>query len=280
VEEMALSFTIGYRRACGLIKLSRNTYYYRSRAKDLSALKMRLRDIALTRVRFGYRRLTILLKREGWEVGKRRVYRLYRELGLEMRSKKRRKLASQQRGNVEKAERANQRWSMDFVTDRLENGRYFRTLTIVDQYTRECPALEPAHSLTATKVAHVLDAIALDRGYPESITVDNGTEFSSRIMDGWAYEHGVKLNFIRPGKPVDNGYIESFNGRLRDECLNTHLFWSIEDARDKLEKWRVDYNVYRPHSALANLPPAAFANALRQEKPTITREPHTLENST
>jgi len=173
VEEMALSFAIGYRRACGLIKLSRNTYYYRSRAKDLSALKMRLRDIALTRVRFGYRRLTILLKREGWEVGKRRVYRLYRELGLEMRSKKRRKLASQQRGNVEKAARANQRWSQ----------------------------------LTATKVAHVLDAIALDRGYPESITVDNGTEFSSRIMDGWAYEHGVKLNFIRPGKPVDNGYM-------------------------------------------------------------------------
>ena len=241
---------------------------------------MRLRDIALTRVRFGYRRLTVLLKREGWEVGRRRVYRLYRELGLEMRSKKRRKLASQQRGNVEKAERANQRWSMDFVTDRLENGRYFRTLTIVDQYTRECPALEPAHSLTAAKVAHVLDAIAVDRGYPESITVDNGTEFSSRIMDGWAYEHGVKLDFIRPGKPVDNGYIESFNGRLRDECLNTHLFWSIEDARDKLEKWRMDYNVHRPHSALANLPPAAFANALRQTKQTTIREPRPLENST
>jgi len=179
------------------------------------------------------------MKREGWELGRRRVYRLYRQLGLEMRSKKRRKLASQQRGNVEKAERANERSSMDFVTDRLENGRYFRTLTIGDQYTRECPALAPAHSLTATKVAHVLDAIALDRGYPESITVDNGREFSSRIMDGWADEHGVKLDFIRSGKPVDNGYIR-FNGRLRDECLNTHLFWSIEDARGKLEKWKVD----------------------------------------
>ncbi len=280
VDQIVLSFTIGYRRACGLIKLSRNTYYYRSRAKDLSALKMRLRDIALTRVRFGYRRLTILLKREGWEVGKRRVYRLYRELGLEMRSKKRRKLASQQRGLVEKAHRPNQRWSMDFVTERLENGRYFRVLTVVDQYTRESPALEPAHSLTAAKVVDVLEEIAAQRGYPESITVDNGTEFSSRIMDGWAYKRGVKLDFIRPGKPVDNGYIESFNGRLRDECLNTHLFWSIEDAREKLEKWRVDYNVHRPHSALANLPPAAFAKALRERKLTTNQEPQTLENST
>jgi len=267
MDQIALSFAIAYRRAYGLIKSSRNTYYHRSRAKDLSALKMRLRDITLTReVRLSsIDRLTILLKREGWEVGWRRVYRLYRQLGLEMRNKKRRKLASRQRGHVQKAERANQRWSMDFVTDRLENGRYFRMLTIVDQYTRECLALEPAHCLTATKVAHVLDAVALDRGYPESITVDNGTEFSSRIMDGWAYEHGVKLDFIRPGKPVDNGFIESFNGRLRDECLNTHLFWSIRDARDKLEKWRVDYNVHRPHSALANLPPAALAHALRQQ---------------
>ncbi len=160
---------------------------------------------------------------------------------------------------------SDQRWSMDFITDRLENGRYFRTLTVVDQYTRECPVLEAAHSLTAAKVAHALDTAAAKRGYPESITVDNGSEFCSRVMDAWAYRHGVKLDFIRPGKPVENGYIESFNGRLRDECLNVELFWSVEDARAKLEKWRVDYNVRRPHSSLANLPPAAFANELRRE---------------
>ena len=243
-------------------------------------MKMRLRDLAMSRVRFGYLRLTVMLKREGWEVGKKLVYRLYRELGLQMRTKKRRKLASEQRGPVESAVRANQRWSMDFITDRLENGRYFRTLTVVDQYTRECPVLEAAHSLTAAKVVHALDAVAVKRGYPESITVDNGSEFCSRVMDAWAYRHGVKLDFIRPGKPVENGYIESFNGRLRDECLNVELFWSVEDARAKLEKWRVDYNVHRPHSSLANLPPAAFANELRQRKPTENRELLTVGNST
>ena len=234
----------------------------------------------MTRVRFGYLRLTVMLKREGWEVGKKLVYRLYRELGLQMRTRKRKKLASAQRGPVEVDERANQRWSMDFVTDRLENGRYFRTLTVVDQCTRECPVLEPAQSLTAAKVVHALDRVAAQRGYPESITVDNGSEFSSRVMDAWAYRHGVKLDFIRPGKPVENGYIESFYGRLRDECLNVELFWSIEDAREKLEKWRLDYNHQRPHSSFANLPPAAFANELGGRKTTENREPLTVGNST
>ncbi|HET6841049.1 MAG TPA: IS3 family transposase, partial [Candidatus Angelobacter sp.] len=272
VEQITQWFEIGSRRACGLVVMNRATFYYRSRAKDRSALRIRLRDLAMSRVRFGYLRLTVMLKREGWAVGKKLVYRLYRDLGLQMRTKKRRKLASEQRGPVQSAVRANQRWSMDFITDRLENGRYFRTLTVVDQYTRECPVLEAAHSLTAAKVVDALDSVAAKRGYPESITVDNGSEFCSRVMDGWAYRHGVKLDFIRPGKPVENGYIESFNGRLRDECLNVELFWSVEDARAKLEKWRVDYNVHRPHSSLANLPPAAFANELRQRKPTTNRE--------
>jgi putative transposase len=229
IEQITQWFEIGSRRACGLVLMNRATFYYRSHAKDRSALKMRLRDLAMSRVRFGYLRLTVMLKREGWEVGKKLVYRLYRELGLQMRTKKRRKLASEQRGAVEKAERANQRWSMDFITDRLENGRYFRTLTVVDQYTRECPVLEPAQSLRAAKVVvDALDKVAAARGYPKSITVDNGSEFCSRVMDAWAYRHGVKLDFIRPGKPVENGHIESFNGRLRDECLNVELFWSIE----------------------------------------------------
>ena len=260
--------------------MNRGTFYYRSQAKDLSALKMRLRDIAMTRVRFGYRRLTVMLRREGWAVGKRRVYRLYSELGLQMRTKKRKKLASMQRGLVAVAQAPNQRWSMDFVTDRLENGRYFRTLTVVDQYTRECPVLEAAESLTASKVVHALDRVATERGYPESITVDNGTEFCSRIMDGWAYQRGVKLDFIRPGKPVENGFIESFNGRLRDECLNVELFWSIDDAREKLEKWRLDYTTQRPHSSLANWPPAAFAKELGLRNTNHNREPITIAHST
>ena len=184
VDQITHWFEIGSRRACGLVLMNRATFYYRSRAKDRSALKMRLRDLAMSRVRFGYLRLTVMLKREGWQVGKKLVYRLYRELGLQMRTKKRRKLASAQRGPVEVAVRANQRRSMDFITDRLESGQYFRTLTVVDQCTRECPVLEPAQSLTAAKVVHALDQVAAQRGYPESIAVDNGSEFCSRITDG------------------------------------------------------------------------------------------------
>lgn len=260
--------------------MNRASYYYRSRAKDRSALKMRLRDLAMTRVRFGYLRLTVLLRREGWAVGKKLVYRLYRELGQQMRTRRRKKLASAQRGPVERASAANERWSMDFITDRLENGRYFRTLTVVDQYTRECVALEPAASLTAAKVVDALNKVAAERSYPKSITVDNGSEFCSRIMDGWAYEHGVKLDFIRPGKPVENGYIESFNGRLRDECLNVELFWSIDDARAKLANWRLDYNFQRPHSALANLAPTVFASKAERGKTEQQIEPRPVRNST
>jgi hypothetical protein len=155
---------------------------------------------------------------------------------------------------------------MDFVADRLEGGRSFRVLTVIDQFTRECLKLEAAAHMSGSRVVECLERVAELRGYPQSITVDNGTEFCSKAVDAWAYRKGVKLDFIRPGRPVENGFIESFNGRLRDECLNTHLFWSIEDACEKMETWRVDYNTRRPHSALANLPPAAFAaSAMRRE---------------
>jgi putative transposase len=246
--------------------LGRSSYYYRSRRKEHVALKMRLRDLAMVRVRFGYPRLTVLLKREGWPVGKKLVYRLYRELGLQMRTRKRRKLASAQRGPAQGATKRNEKWSMDFIADRLEGGRPFRVLTVIDQFTRECLKLEAAAHMSGSRVVECLEGVAELRGYPQSITLDNGTEFCSRAVDGWAYRKGVKLEFIRPGRPAENGFIESFNGRLRDECLNTHLFWSIEDACEKMETWRVDYNTSRPHSALANLPPAAFAaSAMRRE---------------
>ena len=191
----------------------------------------------------------------------KRVYRLYCQEGLTVRTKKRKKLASHARVSAASASAPNERWGMDFITDRLEDGRCFRTLVVGDQFTRECPILEPAISLTGEKVAAALEHVVQHRGAPSMITVDvdNGSEFYSRAIDRWAYRHGIQLEFIRPGKPVENSYVESLNGRLRDECLNLTLFFSIQDAREKLEKWRVDYNTRRPHSALGDLAPEEFA---------------------
>jgi putative transposase len=180
----------------------------------------------------------VLLRREGFTNGHNAVYRIYREENLGVKRRKKRKRASNCRATPEMAQRANQRWSMDFVTDRLENGRAFRVLTLVDQYTRECPILEPGASLTGRAVVDCLERVGKERTLPDSITVDNGGEFAGRALDAWAYFHHVKLDFIRPGKPTENGFIESFNGKLRDECLNSEVFLSIADAREKLELWR------------------------------------------
>lgn len=226
---------------------------------------MRLKELAAIRVRYGYRRLTILLRREGWAVGKRRVYRLYRQENLLVRTKTRRKRVMRIRVPLQGAERPYQRWSMDFMSDRLTDGRAFRVLTIVDQFSRECPLLEADRSLTGQRVVECLDRLAWFQGKPESITVDNGSEFCSRALDHWAYQNNVRLDFIQPGRPVENGFIESFNGKLRDECLNTELFFSLADAREKLEKWRQDYNESRPHSALGDLPPAEYLRQVRSK---------------
>ena len=220
---------------------------------------MRLRELAAARVRFGYRRLAVLLRREGWKVNTKRVYRLYREDGLTVRTKRRTKAALRQRRPLAAARRPNERWSMDFVHDRLTDGRWFRILTVVDQFTRECVLLAAEGAYNGDKVGRSLEAAMRVRGAPVSITVDNGTEFTSRALDAWAYQHGVELQFIRPGKPVENGYIESFNGRLRDECLNTHVFATLEQARARLASWRQDYNQVRPHSALGDRAPEEFA---------------------
>jgi len=226
---------------------------------------MRLRDLAASRRRFGYRRLCVLLRREGWKVNHKRVYRIYREEGLEVRTKKRRKRPSHLRLVMPPAEGPNERWSMDFVADRLENGRQFRVLTVVDHFSRECPLLEAGMSMTGKNVARALERLSFHHPLPKVITVDNGTEFFSKAMDSWAYRRGVQLEFIRPGRPVENAFIESFNGRLRDECLNGSLFFSIEDARRKLEDWRVDYNTVRPHSSLGDRSPSELLEAHRQE---------------
>jgi putative transposase len=200
------------------------TLRYRYRRDPQEALRMRLRDLAASRVRYGYRRLTVLLKREGWKVNAKRIYRLYTEEGLIVRTKRRKQRAQRQRIAQGSAVRPNQKWSMDFVAQRLVDGRWVRVLTVIDQFTRECLALFADVSLSGEKVAATLDKIVADRGAPQSITVDNGTEFASKAVDLWAYQSAVHLDFIRPGRPVENGYIESFNGKLRDECLNVEVF--------------------------------------------------------
>jgi putative transposase len=255
-------FDLSRSRACGLIQLQRSSYYYREHPRDNRVLTVRLKELAAVRVRYGYRRLTILLRREGWVVNAKRVYRIYRQENLGVRTKTRKKRRSQLRVPLGAATGPNQRWSMDFMTDRLADRRAFRVLTVVDQFSRECPLLEAGLSLTGAKVVDCLERLALFRGLPQSITVDNGAEFCSRALDAWAYRNGVKLDFIRPGKPVENGFIESFNGKLRDECLNTELFFTLEDARQKLECWRKDYNEQRPHSALGGLPPMEHLRAI------------------
>ncbi len=192
--------------------LERSTYYYQPVERTDGALRLRIRELATSRVRFGYKRIHVLLRREGWQVNHKKVYRIYREENLAIRTKPRKKLASRQRVPLECATTPNQQWSMDFFMDRIEDGLMFRILTVIDNFSRECLACHADRSITGEKVSQVLNRIAQTRRYPESIRVDNGSEFYSRAMDSWAYVHNVSLEFIRPGKPVENGFIESFSG--------------------------------------------------------------------
>ena len=237
--------------------------------------------MAAKHVRYGYRRLTVLLRREGWKVNAKRIYRLYTEEQLIVRTKLRRKIAPRQRGSMVTATAPNQCWSMDFMSDKLADGRSFRILTVVDQFTRECVCLEADRAMTGMMVAQALERAKAERGkLPASITVDNGTEFCSRALEAWVTSHDVQLCFIRPGRPVENGFIESFNGRLRDECLNVEWFVSLADARQKLTKFREHYNHERPHSALADRTPAAFAElhraVIEKASTSMGRNPHEI----
>ena len=222
-------------------------------------MRMRLHELAQARPRYGYRRLTVLLRREGWEINHKRIYRLYREDDLTVRIKRRKKLASRPRVRPPMADRVNDRWTMDFMSDGLADGRKIRILTVLDAFTRECLALKVGQSLPAQAVTDVLERVIAERGKPRVIQVDNGTEFTSNHFDAWAYLRDIQLDFIRPGKPVDNAHIESFNGRLRDECLNSQWFQSIDDAKRTIEHWRREYNELRPHSALGDLAPSTYA---------------------
>ena len=229
-----------------------------------------MREIASTRVRFGFWRIYVLLRRAGWKANHKRIYRLYKAEGLNLRTKRpRRRKAAANRMDRIVLTRPNQSWSMDFVSDALFDGRKFRALTVVDNHTRECLAIEVAQSLTGDDVVRVLANIAKERHqYPLRAQADNGPEFVSLALDKWAYENGVTLDFSRPGKPTDNPFIESFNGSLRDECLNTNWFMSLEDAKEKIETWRQDYNHFRPHSSLADVPPVLFAKQFYESQPS------------
>lgn len=250
---------ISERRACRLIDMHRSVARYARIGNNNPELRQRLCSLAAERRRFGYRRLWVLLRREGFSVNHKRVYRLYREEGLSVRRRKRKRVALTARVPHALPERPNERWSMDFVSDALASGRRIRVLTMVDDFTRESLATEVDTSLPSRRVTRVLDRVAVERGLPEVITVDNGPEFAGRVLDAWAYARGVRLHFIDRGKPTQNAYIESFNGRLRDECLNEHWFTSLPAARSIVEAWRDDYNAVRPHSALSNQTPQEFA---------------------
>lgn len=232
--------------------------YYRSTAKDQITLSMRLRDLAAVRVRYGYRRLQVLLMREGWQINRKRVYRLYRQEGLALRLKRRRKQLSAPRVVHLAPEAPNDTWSMDFISDRLYTGQRFRALTVVDNFSRESPAIVVDRSIMGKQVVALLEELKGRQGLPKSIQVDNGPEFVSKALDEWAHRNGVQLHFSRPGTPTDNPYIEAFNGRFREECLNQHWFTSLNDACATIEAWRVDYNQNRPHSALEQATPTEF----------------------
>jgi len=268
VDEIRATWQVSIRRACGVIGAGRSTYHYRGRRVDQAALKTRIRDIAETRMRYGYRRIHVLLRREGWDVNKKRIYRLYKELGLQLRNKspKRRVKAKLREGRVEAAH-SNEVWAMDFVHDQLATGPRLRILTVVDTFSRFSPAIVPRFNFKAADVVNVLETVCREEGYPAVIRVDQGSEFISRDLDLWAYTRGVTLDFSRPGKPTDNAFIESFNGKLRAECLNAHWFLNLDDAVRKCEAWRRDYNEVRPHSAIGNKTPISLINRIVAQTP-------------
>jgi putative transposase len=269
------------RRACSLVSADRKMVRYKSRRPPDTQLRARLRDLANERKRFGYRRLFILLRQEGEASGINRVHRLYREEGLTVRKRRARRRAIGTRAPIVVEAKANARWSLDFVHDQFANGRRFRVLNIVDDVTRECLAAIPDTSISGRRVARELTALIDRRGKPGLIVSDNGTEFTSNAMFAWTQDQEIAWHFIAPGKPMQNGFCESFNGRMRDELLNESLFLGLDHARARIATWVADYNQRRPHSALGYLTPAAYAANLsatggRLRNPDQLRRPPVL----
>lgn len=267
VDYVVAHYGTSRRRACRVLRQHRSVHYYRSRKDPRTTLRSRMRELAQVRIRYGYRRLQVLLRREGWPIGKNLVYRLYTEESLQLRCKRprRRKMVVTRRERYV-PERPNQAWSMDFVADQLVDGTRFRALTIVDVYTREALDIVVGQRLRSEDVVAACNRLVATRGAPVRIFVDNGSEFSGRVFDLWAYHREATIDFSRPGRPTDNCFVETFNGSLRDECLNVHWFETIDEAKTKIEAWRVDYNVSRPHQALKELTPAEFAEKSRHHR--------------
>jgi putative transposase len=261
-------YGVSVRRACGLAGCRTSTYYYEGAGQEDEALRAALKEKALEHPRWGYRNLQTLLQREGWRDNHKRIYRIYAQEGLQV-SRRRKRAKARYRGvELEVPTRLNELWVMDFMQDQLADGRRIRVLTVLDVFSRECLALEVDTSLTGERVTRVLDRLVFLRDKPDRIGTDNGPEFRGIKMDQWAYKHDVALQFIPPGKPTKNAFIESFNSILRDDCLNQHWFSSLEDAKNKITAWKEVYNTIRPHGSLDRLTPEEYATAalLTQER--------------
>lgn len=265
MNDLMVNHSISQRRACHLLSFDRSVGRYKHKVKNDTEVKNKIISIAHERRRFGYRRICILLNREGLKINHKKVYRLYKETGLKVRKRGARKRAIGSRIVPEELGKPNQRWSLDFVSDALSNGRRLRILTIVDDFTRESLKMIVDTSISGVRVARELSELIELRGRPECILSDNGTEFTSNAILKWSLDNKINWKYIQPGKPMQNGYIESFNGKLRDECLNENWFLSTKDARYIIERWRIDYNGYRPHTSLKGLSPEQFARNLNEK---------------
>lgn len=278
IAHLQAVMSLSERRACSIVGADRKMVRYRSSRPPDAALRGRLRDLANERRRFGYRRLFVLLRREGEPSGINRIYRLYREEGLTVRKRRARRKAVGTRAPILVEAKPNARWSLDFVHDQFANGRRFRILNIVDDVTKECLGAIPDTSISGRRVARELTAIVERRGKPGMIVSDHGTEFTCNAMLAWCKDTAIDWHFIAPGKPMQNGFVESFNGRMRDELLNETLFFDLDDARAKIANWIADYNLQRPHSSLKYLTPAAYAAHLTATDDRL-RNPDQLHRS-
>ena len=265
---------ISERKACRLVNLNRSTYRYKKKRKEDIKLKETIRNLAYKWQSYGYRRLQVLLKKEGIKINHKKFYRLYKELNLQLRRKKKKTSYQRATNKIKQVVKPNQRWSMDFLSDSISTGRRIRILSIIDEYSRECLALEADTSLSGERVCRVLETICKEKGYPETIITDNGPEFRSKQFAKWLNHNKINWHPIEPGKPYQNGYIESFNGKFREECLNRHWFKNLKEARELIEEWRKTYNEIRPHSSLNYMSPKEFLLAHCEDFSATPSSPH------
>ena len=277
MDKVCSEWDVSIRRACRVLAVDTSTYHYKSRRRGQADLEHRIKEIAETRMRYGYRRVHVVLQREGWMTNIKRTYRLYTALGLQLRNKTpKRRVKAKLREDRCPALQPNQTWAMDFVHDQLAMGKKIRILTVVDIFSKFSPVVDPRFSYRAEDVVRTLEGVCWQIGYPKTIRVDQGSEFVSRDLDLWAYANGVTLDFSRPGKPTDNAFIEAFNSKFRSECLNAHWFMSLDDARSKMEDWRRYYNEERPHSGIGQNTPIQLHNSGGASSPSLAEE---AENS-